>query len=74
LPEASDLLLAQLALELPIPQGFADNLTGGGIFAGFDGSLERGELVACHGNIDFLDRRRGMPSKLLGENLTTRSP
>src|ERR1700730_18239892 len=55
LPEASDVLLAKLAFELPIADCFADDLACGCIFAGFNGGLEGGELLAGQGDADFLD-------------------
>src|ERR1041385_5120988 len=48
--ETVDVFLAQLALELPIAHRFADDLAGGGVFAGVHGRLERGGLLAGQRN------------------------
>src|SRR5208283_1033105 len=45
LTQASQVFLAQLSFELPVPDCFADDLAGGGILASFDGGLEGDNLL-----------------------------
>jgi hypothetical protein len=47
LPEAFDIFPADLAFELPVADGFADDLAGRGVFAGLNRGLEGRELLAC---------------------------
>lgn len=54
LAEASQVFLAQLALELPIPDRLADDFTGSGVFSRFDGGFECGDLLPGEGDADFL--------------------
>lgn len=59
LPEALDVLPAQLAFELPIAQCFADDLAGRRMLAGLDSGLQCGDLFAR--NADFLDVTDAFP-------------
>ena len=55
LAEAAKVFVAEFAFELPVAEGLANNLAGGGVFSGFDSGLEGGNLLAGEGDADFLD-------------------
>ena len=54
-PQALDVFPSQLALELPVPNGLADNFAGGRVLSGIDCGLEGAELLGGESDADFLD-------------------
>src|SRR2546423_1416261 len=71
LPQPVDVFLPKLALELPITNRFADNLTGGGVFASVHGRLQRRKLLAGQRNAHFLYvGHRAPPVALVVRNTT----
>src|SRR5580658_8037604 len=57
LTQAAKIFLAQFPFELPVADGLANYFTGGGVFPGFNGGLERTDLLGGQGDAEFLHIR-----------------
>ena len=53
--EAINILLANLALQLPVANRLTHDFTGRRIFAGVNGGLDGGDLLSRESDADFLD-------------------